>query len=183
MLEQGQDIAQNTSLKLRFIRCPERPAQFEGDPEEARRTQAFRIFTHETNTRGCEPFLFEIMRGRTDGARTIRSDRHQKDSIDTVLLQQPGHFPCRRLDLMRQPTGTVDRVVIIGNLANLTVVFQFAQPIDWKDDVHVLLKAGPVVVHGTLCHYQLGGVDITRYHPISKIPQRKVLIVAAMQPR
>ena len=86
MLEQGQDIAKNTGLKLRFIRCPERPAQFEGDPEEARRTQAFRIFTHETNTRGCEPFLFEIMRGRTDGARTIRSDRHQKDSIDTVLL-------------------------------------------------------------------------------------------------
>ena len=129
MLEQGQDIAQNTSLKLRFIRCPERPAQFEGDPEEARRTQAFRIIAHETNTRGCEPFFFEIMRGRTDRARTIRSDRHQKDSI------------------------------------------------------HILLKPGPGVVHGTLCHYQLRGVDITRYHPITKIPQRKVLIVAAMQPR
>ena len=86
MLEQGQDIAKNTGLKLRFIWCPKRPAQFERDPEEARRAQAFRIIAHKTNTCGCEPFFFKIMRGRTDGARTIRSDRHQKDSIDTVLL-------------------------------------------------------------------------------------------------
>jgi hypothetical protein len=64
-------------LELRIIGVAQRPAQRKTDPEGTGRPDGHGVFFDQADLGGGDSFFFKIMGQPADGARAVRSDRHQ----------------------------------------------------------------------------------------------------------
>src|SRR5205807_2455985 len=143
--EQLQGSPQDTCLKGRVTWRPQWSSQFEGDPEGARWGDRGRMFPDQADLGGGKTVPFEIMRKPANGARTGGSDRDEAHGIHLVLRQQTCELMGRVLHMVRI-SGAHKGVVKRRDAANDAMLRQLLEPVEGKDDIPVLLKAGAIKV-------------------------------------
>jgi hypothetical protein len=99
------------------------------------------------------------MRKPADGARAGGSDRDEAYSIHMVLGQEACQGMCSGLH-MAGISGTHKGIVKRRNTPNDTILRQLVQPIERKDNIPVLLKAGAIKVRRDVAHHQVMGRNV-----------------------
>ena len=85
--EQVQGMPQDPGLEGRVAGPAERPAKRKTDPQGAGRFDNLGMFANQTDLGGGDSFLFQVVGQPADGARAVRSDRHEHDRIDRITVQ------------------------------------------------------------------------------------------------
>ena len=123
----------------------------------------------------------QIVTGRAHGAGAIRSNGNEADSIDLVLPQQARDLAHGGFDLMRQPPGTHQGIMITRNRSNDAFGGEFPKSVDGKDKIDVLSKSGSIKVDRGMRHGQFVGVDIAGDDAIAQVDHGKGLVLNAVQ--
>jgi hypothetical protein len=180
-MQESQRGLQHTHLKIRRMRRAKWTAKLERHPERAGRTHQFGIFAHKTDAGSCDTGSFKEMPKRAHGARAVGSNGDEKGRVDIVPVQEGCYFEGCRLNFMRLPPSTHDRVVKIRHGANFARRLHFAQPVNGKNHVHVILEAGSVEIDRRMAHRQIGRLDVSRNDTVANIRQVKRCITRSMQ--
>jgi hypothetical protein len=80
-------MSQDPGLESWVVGPAEWPTERKTDPQGAGRLDNFAMFADQTDLGGGDSFLFKVVGQPADGARAIRSDRHEQYHVDGIAFQ------------------------------------------------------------------------------------------------
>ncbi len=123
-LQEFQGSYKHSGLESRVVGKTQGAAQFEGHPQSPGWPYYFGVLPYQADLGRRYIFLFQVMRKPAHGARAVRSDRNQDDSINRISFKQSGQLAGLLFHVSRIG-GSHKGEVVIPNASDNATIRQF----------------------------------------------------------